>query len=114
MIELRHHVLTFSFPEVHEEARCSISFSRTLRIPDDDRDHPLPPGLGNFPLHHVDDYGDRLPKLWSDHGGVFHAHVPGGSALDFVRGQVSFVSHGRQGWPPGRSTPSPDNHFGMS
>ena len=71
MIELRNDTLTFSFPEVHQEAVCSISFSRTLRIPDDDREYPLPPGLGNFPLHHVDDYGDRLPKLWSDHGGVF-------------------------------------------
>ena len=71
MIELRHDTLSFSFPEVHEEARCSISFSRTLRIPDDDREYPLPPGMGEFPLHHVDDYGGRLPKLWSDHGGVF-------------------------------------------
>ena len=71
MIELRHDRLTFSFPEVHEEAGCSISFSRTLRIPDDDLEYPLPPGMGEFPLHHVDDYGGRLPKLWSDHGGVF-------------------------------------------
>ena len=57
MIELRHDTLTFSFPQVHEEARCSISFVRTLRIPDDDREYPLPPGLGDFPMHHVDDYG---------------------------------------------------------
>lgn len=71
MIELRHDTLTFSFPEVHREARCSISFERTLRIPDDDREYPLPPGLGEFPLHHVDDYADRLPQRWSDHGGVF-------------------------------------------
>ena len=71
MIELRHDTLNFSFPEVHREAICSISFLRTLRIPDDDREYPLPPGLGEFPLHHVDDYADRLPQRWSDHGGVF-------------------------------------------
>ena len=71
MIELRNDTLTFSFPEVHREAVGSISFVRTLRIPDDDREYPLPPGLGEFPLHHVDDYADRLPQRWSDHGGVF-------------------------------------------
>ncbi|MCY3776159.1 MAG: hypothetical protein OXH11_09255 [Candidatus Aminicenantes bacterium] len=71
MIELQHDTLTFSFPEVHREARCSISFERTLRIPDDDREYPLPAGLGEFPLHHVDDYAHRLPQRWNDHGGVF-------------------------------------------
>ena len=71
MIELRHDTLTFSFPEVHEAATCSISFQRTLRIPDDDRRYPLPPGLGKFPLHHVDDYASRLPRVWGGHGGVF-------------------------------------------
>ena len=71
MIELRNDRLAFSFPEVHRDARCSISFMRTLRIPDDDREYPLPLGLGPFPLHHVDDYADRVPQGWSDHGGVF-------------------------------------------
>ena len=71
MVELREDTLTFSFPEVHEHAVCSLSFQRTLRIPDDDREHFLPPGLGCFPLHHVDDYADRLPDRWRRHGGVF-------------------------------------------
>ena len=71
MVELRGDTLTFSFPEVHEQARCSLSFARTLRIPDDNRAHALPPGLGNFPLHHVDDYAERLPPVWRGHGGVF-------------------------------------------
>jgi len=42
-----------------------------LRIPDDNREYPLPPGLGDFPLAHVDDYADRLPASWRTHGGVF-------------------------------------------
>ena len=71
MIELRNDQLTFRFPDVHEEASCSIDFQRTLRIPDDNRDYPLPPGLGRFPLDHVDDYADTLPDLWRQHGGVF-------------------------------------------
>ena len=71
MIELRDHALEFSFPEVHPRARCQISFQRTLRIPDDNQPYPLPAGLSRFPLHHVDDYYQRLPASWEQHGGVF-------------------------------------------
>ena len=71
MVELRGDELTFSFPEIHEHAVCSLEFQRTLRIPDDDGEHFLPPGLGAFPLHHVDDYTDRVPDGWRQHGGVF-------------------------------------------
>lgn len=71
MIELRDNKLIFSFPDVHEDARCTIDFQRTLRIPDDNREYPLPPGLGRFPVHHVDDYKDALPATWKAHGGVF-------------------------------------------
>jgi hypothetical protein len=39
-----------------------------LRIPDDDITYPLPPGLGTFPLKHVDDH--PVPPDWSKHGGV--------------------------------------------
>ena len=70
MIELKSHHLVFSFPEVHREARVSVDFQRTLRIPDDDRDYPLPPGLGSFPLAHVDDFSARVPESWLQHGGV--------------------------------------------
>ena len=65
MITLEHDYLKFRFPEVHDQARCSIEFQRTLRIPDDDKDYPLPPGLGCFPLRHLDDYAARLPAAWS-------------------------------------------------
>jgi hypothetical protein len=71
MIELNDDQLTFRFPEVHPRARCQIDFQRTLRIPDDNRDYPLPPGLGRFPVAHVDDYLEKLPVPWRAHGGVF-------------------------------------------
>ena len=48
----------------------SIGFERTLRIPDDGRDHPLPPSLGRFPVRRVADYADRVPAKWREHGGV--------------------------------------------
>ena len=76
MIELRttddfsNDRLEFSFPEVHPDAKFSVDFQRTFRIPDDDNEYPLPPGFGNFPLRHVDDYADTIPKKWAPHGGV--------------------------------------------
>jgi hypothetical protein len=70
MIELLNDSLVFHFPDVHGHARLSLSLQRTLRIPDDDRDYPLPPGLDRFPLVHVDDYAERVPEDWRRHGGV--------------------------------------------
>ncbi|HTY23708.1 MAG TPA: hypothetical protein VMC85_11290 [Desulfomonilaceae bacterium] len=49
----------------------SVSFQRTLRLPEDGRTYPLPPGLGRFPIHRVADYADRVPESWRRHGGVF-------------------------------------------
>lgn len=70
MIELKSDTLEFSFPEVHPEAVARVEFQRTLRIPDDGEDYPLPPGLGRFPLRHVDDFAERVPQRWLEHGGV--------------------------------------------
>ena len=49
----------------------SLNFQRTLRIPDDGKTYPLPPGLGEFPVCKVDDYISRVPETWKEHGGVF-------------------------------------------
>ena len=49
----------------------SLTFQRTLRIPDDGRTYPLPPGLGRFPVRRVADYAARVPESWREHGGVF-------------------------------------------
>ena len=70
MITLEDDSLVFRFPDVHDDARCAIEFQRTLRIPDDGRDYPLPPGVGSFPLRHLDDYAPRLPEKWHRRGGV--------------------------------------------
>lgn len=70
MIELGNDALVFHFPEVHPGARLEIDLQRTLRIPDDGKVHYLPPGLGRFPLRHVDDFGARVPARWQRHGGV--------------------------------------------
>jgi len=49
----------------------SVSFQRTLRLPEDGKTYPLPPGLGQFPIHKVADYADGVPESWRRHGGVF-------------------------------------------
>ena len=70
MIELKRDRLIISFPEVHADSRMEIDFQRTLRIPDDGREHFLPPGLGSFPIRHVDDFAKKVPAGWLERGGV--------------------------------------------
>jgi hypothetical protein len=48
---------------------ATVRFMRTLRLPETGT-HPLPPGLGTFPLRRVADYPDRAPAAWRAHGGV--------------------------------------------
>lgn len=71
MLTLENNSLTIRFPHIHPDAICTIDFQRTLRIPDDNRAHKLPPSLGNFPLAHVDDFAAKLPAAWQKRGGVF-------------------------------------------
>lgn len=57
------------FDSCVQKARAAVSFQRTLRIPDDGKDYPLPPGLGRFPVRHVDDF-TGVPDSWKKRGGV--------------------------------------------
>lgn len=47
----------------------AVRFIRTLRLPETGT-HPLPPGLGEFPLRRVADHADRVPEAWRARGGV--------------------------------------------
>ncbi|MEU1571431.1 hypothetical protein ABZ519_09770 [Streptomyces collinus] len=47
----------------------AVRFIRTLRLPETGT-HPLPPGLGEFPVRRVADYGDRVPEALRARGGV--------------------------------------------
>lgn len=99
MIELKNDALQFSFPEVHAGARFTIDFQRTLRIPDDARDYPLPPGLGRFPLCHVDDFADRVPVAWRRHGGVMLPMYQAEALWLNFGGVHSGVLRGPDGYP---------------
>ncbi|HEU5217583.1 MAG TPA: hypothetical protein VFU23_02935 [Gemmatimonadales bacterium] len=58
--------LTLEHDAIRVGDRLTITFQRTLRIPDDGRAHPLPPGLGRFPVRRASDYPDRAPEAWLD------------------------------------------------
>ncbi|MFI9173904.1 hypothetical protein [Streptomyces lincolnensis] len=47
----------------------AVRFVRTLRLPETGT-HPLPPGLGEFPVRRISDYADRVPEPWRARGGV--------------------------------------------
>lgn len=70
-VGLDGRTLVFHFEDVHEDAVLEVAFHRTLRLPDDGRAYPLPPGLGHFELLDVHDVpADRLPDGWKKRGGV--------------------------------------------
>ncbi len=90
MIELVNNKLNVVFPEVHEDARCSIEFQRTLRVPDDNQDYPLPAGLGRFSMLPVDDFD--VPAAWKEHGGVFFPMYQAEAMwINFRSGQYPFA-----------------------
>ena len=61
--------ITFTDPVAN--TGFAVAFQRTLRIPDDGKDYPLPPGLGSFPVRRVLAYRDRVPAAWVKTSGVF-------------------------------------------
>ena len=78
--------LQFSCPDVHAEASLDIQFQRTLRLPDDERDYPLPPGLGQFPLRPVERCAGRVPNAWQQRGGaVLPMYQAAAMWLNFLR-----------------------------
>jgi hypothetical protein len=98
MLKLDSNRLVFEFPEVHPDAKLTIEFQRTLRIPDDGKEYPLPPGFGTFPVRLVDDFDKRVPKDWVERGGVM---LPMSQAeamwIRFVPNAV--YRQGTQGYP---------------
>jgi hypothetical protein len=89
MITLEGSSLIFRFPEVHDDAKSAIHFQRTLRIPDDGKHYPLPPGLGSFPVRHVEDFTDRVPEAWRERAGVM---------LPLYQAEAMWISFGGGGW----------------
>lgn len=62
---------TLRFLDAANGTGLAVLFQRTLRIPDDGKKYPLPPGLGAFPVRRVLDYKHRVPAEWLKTSGVF-------------------------------------------
>ncbi len=121
MIQIRHENLRFSFPEIHEDAVFDIDFQRTLRIPDDDTVHSLPPGLGRFPLRNIDRFPKTAPAAWLERGGAmlpmfqsealwlnFHAHAGYPCLVMIAAGGINAVTGETH---TGKPFPDPQNYI---
>ncbi|KAF5703550.1 integral membrane protein [Fusarium mundagurra] len=62
-------------PRVSEDSikidDLSISFMRSIRVPDNERPAPRPPWLDKFPLVKTDYYAHKLPLSMAEKGGIF-------------------------------------------
>lgn len=83
--------VTTTDDEIRFGSSVTVSFQRTLRIPDDGNAYPLPPGLGYFPILRVDDYRESVPASWREHGGVF---------IPMYQREALWISFGARWWMP--------------
>ncbi|KAG0696834.1 hypothetical protein DFH29DRAFT_812543 [Suillus ampliporus] len=56
-----------------DSGSLTISFRRTIRVPETGKPNNLPPGLGSFPLYNVAEFSHVLPEDMIDKGGLFFA-----------------------------------------
>lgn len=66
-----HLPLTLVEDSVRVGRHTTISFNRTLRVPEDGKHYPLPVGMGKLPIYRVEDYADKVPPKWLEEGGFF-------------------------------------------
>ena len=71
--------------------RFSVSFQRTLRIPEDGQTYPLPPTLGPFSIHRVADFAEKMPAGWRQPGAFF---VP------MYQREALWLGFGGEDWKP--------------
>lgn len=83
-IKVKHDTLFFG-------KSFALNFQRTLRIPDDGKTYPLPPGLGAFPVCQVKDYEARVPGNWLEYGGVF---------IPMYQREALWISFQYRSWKP--------------
>jgi hypothetical protein len=83
--------LAFVNPQRPQVPGFRIVFQRTLRIPDDGKTYPLPPGLGAFPIRRVIDYKDRVPASWLKTSGIF---------IPMYQREAMWISFQPRSWRP--------------
>jgi hypothetical protein len=83
--------ITITTYEIRIGQRFSVSFQRTLRIPDDGHLYPLPPGLGVFPILKVEDYLGHVPSEW---------HMQGGGFIPMYQREALWLEFKATAWKP--------------
>ena len=68
----------------------SVSFHRTLRVPDDGGSYPLPPTFGRFPIYSCVEF-DRIPKSWQQPGNFF---------IPVYQSEALWLGFGGEAWHP--------------
>ena len=89
--EVKHDSILVSDAALHSVPPTQITLHRTLRIPDDGHDWPLPPGLGSFPLRTVASLGNRAPGEMRRRGGI---------ALPIYQAEALWMSFDAPRWRP--------------
>lgn len=95
--------LSFHFPQIAEDAGLSVTFHRTLRVPDDETTYGLPPSLGAFSLSRGREGTETLMPMWQSEACwmSFSTSRPFGSMPFLVKvgaGAVNAVTGGQ--WRP--------------
>ncbi len=90
-IKIEGSELAFVNPERAHVPAFRLNFQRTLRIPDDGKTYPLPPGMGAFPIRRVLDYKDRVPASWVKTSGVF---------IPMYQREAMWISFRSRAWRP--------------
>jgi tetratricopeptide (TPR) repeat protein len=60
-----------SFESLRMGIHTCISFRRTLRVPEDGKEYPLPADLGALPIYRIEDFAENVPAHWLEEGGFF-------------------------------------------
>jgi hypothetical protein len=69
----------------------TVSFVRTLRIPEDGKTYQLPAGFGKLPIYRVEDYTSTVPPKWLEDGGFF---------IPLYQREALYLEFGGVNWRP--------------
>lgn len=81
---------------VYIGGRFSLSFQRTLRVPDIGPSYPVPPRMGNFRIHRVEDYLGTVPAGWAE----MHHDGREGIFIPMYRCEALWLAFGGVSWKP--------------
>lgn len=106
------HKLEVTKKKVHLiRSGLNISFKRTIRVPDDDKEHNLPPDLGELPLHSDPTTGEIQVPMYQFEAMWLNFQCSGDKyiALKVGIGNINAVTG--EPWESGKLTREPQNYL---